>query len=365
MNTEAKVRVMLVDDSAVIRGFLARFLSESPDVEIVASVYNGKQALETIEGKNIDVVILDIEMPIMDGIEALPKILEKSPITQVIMASTLTQKNADITFKALQMGAKECLAKPTSAGEMTSAENFKNELINKTLSLGRRAQAKRRRSNDNMSVVQRPQGSAVNLVDKTRLFHGPFKALAIGSSTGGPQALFEVLSPFRGGGFNYPIFITQHMPPTFTKILAENIEKKISVPSFEAEDGMAVTDGNIYVAPGDYHMHLESNQMEKRIKLSQDPPENYCRPAVDAMLRSLSAAYGHSLLTLILTGMGHDGLHGAKALFEKKGVILAQDEETSVVWGMPGAVVKEGVCHKILPVGSIGVEAKRIMERGL
>lgn len=379
MSSEPKIRIMLVDDSAVIRGFLARFFAEDSEIEIVASVTNGQQAIDAFKRYDpIDVVILDIEMPVMDGITALPEILKVSPHTQVIMASTLTQKNAAVTFKALSIGASECLAKPTSTGEMTTTSFFKVELLEKTRSLGRVAQTKRGalapvpKPAVATSVSQSQQSSQVHpsqssVASARSVYKGPFRAVGIGSSTGGPQALVKVLGDLANtkDHRNYPIFITQHMPPTFTKTLADNIQDKTGIPCVEAEDGMSVANGHAYVAPGDYHMHVVKGAGGMTIRLSQDPPENYCRPAVDVMYRSLIEVYGNQFLSVILTGMGSDGLKGAQTLTEKQGVVIAQDEQTSVVWGMPGAVSEAGICYDILPLERIGEKINMIMNKGV
>jgi len=358
-------RVMVVDDSAVIRGMLTKTLEADKLVEVVASVSNGQMALSTLGRKEIDVVVLDIEMPVMDGLTALPKMLELKPDLQVIMASTLTRQNAEISMRALDLGAKDYIPKPTTGGEIYSAEGFKRELTEKVKVLGRNARGGRAATP--RVIQQRPAagttaGAAPQAKPETKsttiqLRQGaitPPEVLAIGSSTGGPQALLEVMKNFADNRFTLPILITQHMPPTFTTLLAEHITRVIKRPCVEAKEGDRVVPGSVYVAPGDYHMTVKRDQDGCSIHLAQDPPENFCRPAVDPMLRSMAAAYGARMLVVILTGMGSDGCNGSKAVVEAGGSVVAQDEATSVVWGMPGAVATAGLCSAVLPLNQIG-----------
>ena len=360
------IRVLVVDDSTVIRGLLSRSLDSDPGIKVVATAPNGKAAIDEVTRTEIDVVVLDIEMPVMDGMTALPQLLAARPGMQVIMASTLTLKGASISMKALSKGAADYVPKPSSTGEVNSAEDFKRELISKVKSWG--AVARRRRG----SAARQP-GEALGSSPARRFPAGPIKlrdvptlfrpdCLAIGSSTGGPQALFKVFQ-MMGKVTNLPIFVTQHMPATFTTILAEHLAQACGMPAAEAKDGEPVIPGRIYVAPGDFHMtvHLEGGR--KVLRLDKDPPENFCRPAVDPMLRSLAKAYGGKVLAVILTGMGQDGLKGGQALAAAGGVIAAQDEATSVVWGMPGSVASSGLCSAVLPLSDIGPYVRKAISR--
>ncbi len=351
-------RVMVVDDSAVIRGLLTRALETDPQIQVVASVGDGRMALNALKRHDIEVAVLDIEMPVMDGLTALPQLIAAKPDLKVIMASTLTRRNADISMRALAAGAADYVAKPGSAA-LTSADAFKRELLEKVKVLG---QAQRNAAGSALptraiqaapsreAAVRRPpvrpitlRGAAVE----------PFDALAIGSSTGGPQALFRLLGGLKGA-ITRPIFITQHMPPTFTTILAEHITRSTGCAAAEAVDREAVQPNRVYVAPGDFHMVIEVPSGGGRIlRLTKEPPENFCRPSVDPMLRSLAQSYGRRLTCVILTGMGQDGLRGGEAVIAAGGTLLAQDEATSVVWGMPGAVSNAGLCSAVLPLAEI------------
>jgi two-component system chemotaxis response regulator CheB len=357
--SSGQIRVMVVDDSVVIRGFLTRFIESGPGLKVVASAYNGQMALEIMAQIALDVIVLDIEMPVMPGLTALPLILKKDPDVQVIMASTLTQANAAITFKCLEMGAAECLAKPTAA-ELGGASAFREDLVNKVRELGELAHRRRggisgiRRKNTPLPPV--PQ--RIQLRPEMPRFVPD--VIAIGSSTGGPQSLMQFFGSLKGS-FRQPIFITQHMPPTFTTMLAEHIAKQSGYPCCEAAEGGTVTRGTIYVAPGNYHMTIKNAGSEKVISLNQAPPENFCRPSVDPMLRSLMLAYGPKILAVIFTGMGTDGLKGCQEIVNKGGVVIAQDEATSVVWGMPGAVAKAGICTRVLPLGQMADAVREYM----
>jgi two-component system chemotaxis response regulator CheB len=356
----------VVDDTHVIRGLLSRSLDSDPGIKVVATASNGKSAIEEVKRTEVDVVVLDIEMPIMDGMTALPELLAARPGIQVIMASTLTLKGASISMKALSKGAADYVPKPTSTGEINSAEEFKRELTSKVKSWG--AVARRRRGSAARAATEPAVGSAarrfpvgpVKLREAPTLFRP--ECIAIGSSTGGPQALFKVFQ-MMGKVTNLPVFVTQHMPATFTTILAEHLGQASGMPAAEAKDGEPVTAGRIYVAPGDFHMTVQVDGTRKVMRLDKNPPENFCRPAVDPMLRSLAKAYSGKVLTVILTGMGQDGLRGGQELSAAGGVIAAQDEATSVVWGMPGAVANAGLCSAVLPLSDIGPYVRKAISR--
>lgn len=357
----APYRIMLVDDSAVIRGLYTKVISAEPDIEIVASVGDGEMALRALERNDIEVAVLDIEMPRMDGLTALPKLLKINPNLQIIMSSTLTLKNADISLRAMQAGAKDYIPKPTTTGALVSAADFKRELVQKIKVLGA---ARRKVSGGKapsvaqpvrFSADRRPAAAApvakpaARIALRTDTNRQQPEAIAIGSSTGGPQALMKVLGNLRRD-LPQPIFITQHMPATFTPILAEHLSRASGWDCREGKDGEVVTPNRIYLAPGNYHMVIEVEGGRKIIRLNQNPPENFCRPSVDPMLRSLAKAYGSRLLVLMLTGMGKDGQAGSEVAVQAGGTVAAQDEETSVVWGMPGAVATAGLCSAVLPL---------------
>ena len=366
------IRVMVVDDSAVIRGLLTRTLEADPDIAVVASVGNGQMAISALGRADTDVVVLDIEMPVMDGLTALPHLLKTSPDVKVIVASTLTQKNAQISLKALSAGASDYVAKPSSS-QLNAASDFKRELVDKVKALGRARRGARQRAGGaapasaktelpfRPPVSKTPSGPAPIVLRKPS--NVPPSVIAIGSSTGGPQALFAVLGALPAS-LQLPILITQHMPPTFTTILAQHITKVANRPASEAVEGEVIKPGHIYLAPGDFHMRVETSGTDRVLRLSKDPPENFCRPAVDPMLRSIAQVYGPAVLTVILTGMGSDGAKGGQTIVAAGGTVLAQDESTSVVWGMPGAAAAAGICSAILSLSDIAPNIVRLAAGG-
>lgn len=359
-------RVMVVDDSAVIRGLLTRALEKDSLIKVVASVGNGEAAIKALDRYDIEVIILDIEMPVMDGLTALPKLLAAQPGVQVIMASTLTRKNAEVSLRALQAGAADYLPKPSSTSELTGADAFQRELVEKVKALAKAARPSRPAVSRAVDSAA-PRVPAAGLYPKRTITLRKASAalpriIAIGSSTGGPQALLEVLREMAAS-IKLPILITQHMPATFTTLLAEHIERATGVPCAEGKDGEPINPGRIYLAPGNFHMIAERVGTGSVIRLNQDPPENFCRPAVDPMLRSMAKIYGSSLLTIILTGMGSDGQKGATEVVQAGGTVIAQDEATSVVWGMPGAVATSGLCSAVLPIKEIGPSVRKLVMR--
>lgn len=372
-NTENPIRVMVVDDSAVVRGLVTRMLEANSDISVVSSVGNGKMAVDSIKRHEIEVVVLDIEMPVMDGLTALPLLLEYDKSVRVIMASTLTARNADISMKALSAGAVDYIPKPSSSRELSGGQDFAVELVEKVITHGNERR-KIKGAPTKESVLKRPAAKPVILKGAPkqtsdiviRAANLKFKPdiIAIGSSTGGPQALFTLLKGLKGK-VGQPILITQHMPATFTKILAEHINKMSGWDCQEGADGQVIEAGKVYLAPGDFHMVVESKGTSKVLRLNQDPPENFCRPAVDPMLRSISAAYGSKVLTVILTGMGSDGMKGGKVIVENGGDVVAQDEKTSVVWGMPGAAAQAGICSAILPLEEIAPHVVKVASGGM
>jgi len=355
-------RVMIVDDSAVIRGLMSKWLGEDPAIQIVGTAGNGEMALLSMSRYDPEVIILDIEMPVMDGLTALPKIFQINPKVKVVMASTLTKRNAEISMKALSLGASDYVSKPDSKREVASSQSFQEELISKVVSI---AAASRLRNNgevyigEKSSLIDKQFMSTMKtgkVIDKRRFSGNKTSILAIGSSTGGPQALLVVLKNL--GKVNVPIVITQHMPPTFTKILAKNLSQSTGLDCKEAEDGDILENGKAYLAPGGYHMTVVEKNGRKIIALDQEPAENFCRPSVEPMFRSLIDIYGSEVFAIMLTGMGHDGLEASGKLVEVGGTLIAQDEETSVVWGMPGAVSRAGLCSGIYPLNQIGTKVK-------
>jgi two-component system chemotaxis response regulator CheB len=336
---------MLCDDSTVIRGALARILEADPEIEVVAKVANGQEAVNAIRDARADVVVLDIEMPVMDGMTALPLLLRADAGVRVIMASTLTTRGADIALRALRLGAADYIPKPSSIGTV-SDDSFRRELLEKVKGLARQRRRASQPSAPRTPLALRPVPAF------------PARLLAVGSSTGGPQALFTLVQGL-GRALSVPVVMTQHMPATFTPILAEHLTKIGLMPCAEARDGESLLPGRIYLAPGDKHLLVEGSRAALRARLSEDPPENFCRPSVDPMLRTAAAACEGRVLVAMLTGMGRDGLEGTKRVVEAGGAAVAQDEASSVVWGMPGAIAQAGLCHAVLPLPKI---APRLLE---
>jgi two-component system chemotaxis response regulator CheB len=328
---------MVCDDSVVIRGAVARMLEAEPGVQVVARVANGQSALDELKRTPADVVVLDIEMPVMDGMTALPLLLRADPGLKVIMASTLTTRGADIALRALRLGAADYVPKPSA---VTGDTAFRRELVEKVKGLGRMRHRVAAPAHAAPPIRLRPASIV------------PPRLLAVGSSTGGPQALFTLVQGL-GKTLNVPVVLTQHMPATFTAILADHIGKLGGMPCAEAKDGDKLAANRIYLAPGDRHLLIDATRDGLRARLTSDPPENFCRPSVDPMLRSAAAACDGRVLVAMLTGMGQDGLAGTRRVIDAGGTAVAQDEATSVVWGMPGAVAQAGLCHAVLPLPRI------------
>jgi two-component system chemotaxis response regulator CheB len=331
------VRVMVCDDSVVIRGAVARMLEADPAVQVVARVANGQMALDTLKRVPVDVLVLDIEMPVMDGMTALPLLLRADPGLKVVMASTLTTRGADIALRALRLGAADYVPKPSA---VQGDESFRTELLAKVKGLARLRRRAIQPVPDTVPLALRPGPMATP------------RLLAVGSSTGGPQALFTLVQGL-GKTLPVPVVMTQHMPATFTPILAEHISKLGAMPCAEARDGEMLQASRIYLAPGDQHLLVEAGRVGLLARLNSGPPENFCRPSVDPMLRSAATACDGRVLVTMLTGMGQDGLAGTRSVVAAGGSAVAQDEATSVVWGMPGAVAQAGLCHAVLPLPRI------------
>jgi len=343
------VRVMVVDDSTVIRGLLGRIIDGQPDMRVVCSAPNGRSALDLLRHREVDVVLLDIEMPEMDGLEALPRILEMRPGIRVVMASSLTQRGAQVTLKALALGAADYVAKPSALQASRGMEAISAELVAKVRALGHAARAVRRAKAAPEPAVSGSDLAAPAPHDPA----DPFRVLAIASSTGGPNALSAVLGGLPRD-YPLPILVVQHMPPLFTAALAERLQRETGRPCAEARHGERLLPGRTYVAPGDHHATVASaGDGAAVLRLDGGPPENYCRPSADPMLRTVAAVFGPGVLALVLTGMGEDGLRGCREVAARGGRVVVQDEATSVVWGMPGAVANAGLASAVLPLARI------------
>jgi two-component system, chemotaxis family, protein-glutamate methylesterase/glutaminase len=355
------IRVMIVDDAAVVRRLLSRWIDAEPDLAVAATLRTGREAVDQIETINPDVVVLDVEMPELDGISALPLLLRKKRNLIVIMASALTRRCAEVSLRALSLGAADYVPKPETATDAPTSAAFQRELIEKIRSLAERdrARMKRRTSDLAKTLLER------EAVESPAFALRPFarvlpQALVIGSSTGGPQALTTLIQQLAATLDRAPILITQHMPPTFTTVLAEHLARISGRHVREAEHGEPVVAGNVYIAPGGRHMRVARARSGVSIVLGDDPPINFCKPAVDPLLASASATWEGGTLALILTGMGADGTDGAHKIVAAGGSVIAQNEATSAVWGMPRAVAHAGLCSAVLPLPEIALVVNRL-----
>jgi len=331
------VRVLIVDDSVVVRKLLCDALASAKEIEVAGTASSGVIALAKIPQLNPDVITLDIEMPGLNGIETLVEIRKLYPKLPVIMFSTLTERGAAITMEALSLGASDYATKPSNTSSLTNAiDQVRQELVAKILSLVARR---------NRAVPTPPPVSPA----KRAAGNQRIDILTIGTSTGGPNALLSVI-PHLPADFPVPVVLVQHMPPLFTRLLADRLNACSELSVREGEDGEAIKPGEVWVARGGYHLTVARKGTRVVLNLNQEPPENSCRPAVDVLFRSVAATYGPNVLGVVMTGMGADGARGAMHIREAGGWIVVQDEASSVVWGMPGAVVGAGAADKICPL---------------
>jgi two-component system chemotaxis response regulator CheB len=369
---------MVVDDAVVVRGLIVRWVESEPGLEVVAALRSGREAIAQIEHADPDVVILDVDMPDMDGITALPRLLAAKPDLVVIMASTLTRRNAEISLRALALGAADYIPKPETTREVTTSESFRRDLVEKIRALGLRRKCPPEHVQEAAPVVVRPMVMPVGEplpaasierapdnededVIKLRPFPPiPPRILLIGASTGGPQALNAVVAKLNRVIDDAPILIVQHMPPTFTTIFAEHLSRASGRIVREGVDGEPVRAGRIYIAPGGRHMRVDRRGGEATIAIVDGPMVNFCKPSVDPLFSSAAEVWGAKCLALVLTGMGCDGTNGAAELVAAGGAVIAQDEATSVVWGMPGSVTHAGLCSSVLPLDRIAPAVIRL-----
>jgi two-component system chemotaxis response regulator CheB len=396
------IRILLVDDSEVIRFLLTKSLERDPDLKVVAVANNGIEAIELAKQHKPDVILLDIEMPQMDGLTALPKILQASPQSQVIVVTGGSRDGAAAAIESLGKGAREFILKPGAEGA-AKAQDFNEDVRLKIKAImGGKSQpdakptplptaypapiysaapvttkppsaletlrkmAREEKSSApttattaataaTVATVATPTPATVDAAsDKKK--QAAVTAVVIASSTGGPEALIQIFKRLHGQLTHLPIFITQHMPPVFTAALAEHISRHGNRPCKEAVDGENPVAGITYIAPGGYHLILQKVGTRVVLRLTQDPPINSCRPAADPMFASASAAYRDGLLSVVLTGIGQDGLNGARTVVENGGALIAQSKETCVVYGMPRAVAEAGICDVVLPLEAIAQE---------
>ena len=359
----ARISVLVVDDSVVIRRLVTTVLEADPDITVVGTAPNGRIALDKLNQVAPDCVTMDVEMPGLDGIETVRELRKTHPRLPVVMFSTLTERSASATLDALAAGASDYVCKPANVGSVPQAmESVRSQLIPKIKALCPGVLPVRRPAP--ALAPRRPQapGTVAGTVPAAPP-SGRVDVLAIGSSTGGPDALAEVL-PALPRDLAVPVVITQHMPPVFTRLFAQRLDAKCALEVKEAEEGDAVVPGRVLIAPGGRHLEVVRRGAAVVAHLTDAPPENYCRPAVDVMLRSAVKVYGGGVLTVVLTGMGSDGARGAEVVRRAGGDVLAQDEATSVVWGMPGAVTQAGLATRVLPLQQVAREIATVVGRG-
>jgi two-component system, chemotaxis family, protein-glutamate methylesterase/glutaminase len=343
------ISVLVVEDSVVVRRMIVDALATEPGIEVVGTAANGKIALSKVDQLKPDIVTLDIEMPIMDGLEALRELRKTHPRLPVIMFSTLTQRGAAATLDALAAGASDYVTKPANVGSVTTSTiTIREQLVPRIHVLGGKGKAAPQRNVGLPARPTTPPPTAVRLAAS-----GPApRVIAIGASTGGPDALARLLAVIPAG-LPVPILVVQHMPPVFTKMFAERLDRQSPLRVVEAQDGVPVEPGVVYIAPGERHMLVVPRGNAVVTRLNDAPPENSCRPAVDVLFRSVARIYGRSALATVLTGMGQDGRRGGAELREAGAEVVAQDEASSVVWGMPGAIVNNGLASAVLPLDQI------------
>lgn len=356
----AVVKVLVVDDSAVVRRIVATTLESEPDVEVIGTARNGQHAVAQVEQLRPDVVVLDVEMPVLDGLATLPKLHELCPHLPVVMYSTLTERGASATLEALDRGAVDYATKPTMvANQDEAAMAIKRDLVPLVRTWGRIGQARRGRNGTAPTALRSPARSLSEAGSPPPTLRSapprrplPVAAVVVGSSTGGPNALAQVI-PLLPSTLPVPVLIVQHMPEVFTKLLAERLDARSSVPVREAQQDEVIEPGTVYIAQGGTHLAVHRLNGRAVIECADGPAENFCKPAVDVLFRSAVEVWDGQLLAVMLTGMGNDGLEGSRAVVAAGGTVLAQDEETSVVWGMPGAVARAGLASDLLPLPAV------------
>lgn len=351
------IRVLIVDDAVMVRSRLSKILSADAEIEVVGVAATGQIALAKVAQLNPDVVILDVEMPDLDGLQILSRIRQADPHLPVIMFSAMTTTGATATLDALTLGASDYVTKPSQLGSVDNVTQYLHDtLIPKIKALSKKAVQQ-----DNRSLPTVPAATAP-IIPRPRPPQAMVDMVAIGVSTGGPNALATLLSDLPPN-FPVPIAIVQHMPPMFTKLLAERLSTKCPLPVQEAIADTTLRPGTIWIAPGDHHLRVKRVNSSVQLMIDQTPPQNSCRPSVDVLFESVAQVYGDRALGVILTGMGQDGLRGCQSIRACNGQILAQDEESSVVWGMPGFVVNAGLADAVLPLDQLMAEIWRRVSR--
>jgi two-component system chemotaxis response regulator CheB len=347
-------RILIVDDSVVIRQLLREVLASDPQLEVAGVAANGRIALAMLDQLSPDLVTLDVEMPVLDGLETLKQLRQSHPRLPVIMFSTLTARGAEATIESLSFGASDYVTKPANVGSVTVAkERIREQLIPKIKALCKLTPE----TPIALSVRLRPS-APIPAPSRQQQRASTVDVVAIGCSTGGPNALAEVL-PNLPANLAVPVVVVQHMPATFTRFLAQRLDTICALRVREAVSGEPLQPGTIWIAPGDFHLKVVRSTAGLQLLTEQSPPENSCRPSVDVLFRSIAGAYSGSVLAVVLTGMGQDGLRGCKELYAVGAHIVVQDEASSVVWGMPGFIAREQIADRVLPLPEIGPEITR------
>ncbi len=354
MHDSTKKRVLVVDDAVVVRKALADAISLDPALEVCGTAPNGRIALAKFSSLKPDMVLLDIDMPEMDGLETVRELRRLGTTVPIIIFSTLTERGVSATLEALSLGATDYVTKAGNVDTLATSEAVSRELVPRIRALCGLPE---------LALASLPEEVVKFPASKARPIHRAAlpvtpHVIAIGVSTGGPDALATLL-PSLPAGLGVPIVIAQHMPPTFTSLLAVRLSAKSAIPVRECQSGELLTPGCVFIAPGDFHMVVENREGIIRLRTHRGDKENFCRPSVDVLFRSVAEAYGPRALAVVLTGMGRDGLRGCEALQGRGARILVQDEASSVVWGMPGLVARAGLADRILPLREIGPEIVR------
>jgi two-component system chemotaxis response regulator CheB len=356
--TNARASVLIVDDSVVARGLFSRWISENPRLEVAGLAGDGLNAVRMAARFQPDLIVLDLDMPVMDGLTALPEILQVSPKSCIVIASSLTARSARLSLQCLSLGATDIQPKPDSNRDLTMSLSFRHELIAKLEGLiGANTMAARRRK-PTAPEQQAAPAAAMRLsrdpAPPSLRFETVPRLIVIGASTGGPRAIATVLQGMAEACQRVPVIVVQHMPSVFTASLAAQLRTRLERPVREAVHGEIPVAGTVFIAPGGQHLRLARSEGQIRMLLDDSPPVKFCRPSVDVTFSDAAHMYGASAVGVVLTGMGNDGLAGAQLLHQAGATIIAQDEATSVVWGMPGAVCREGLAQHVMPVDQIG-----------
>ncbi len=359
------INVLVVDDSIISRSLICRWLENLDDIKVVGTAADGRAAIQMVARTPVDIVLLDIEMPILDGLSALPEILRTRPSIKIIMASSLTRRNAQITLRALELGAVDYITKPSGSDHMLVGNDFRTKMIEKIRTFGgsdhkTTSLSQYPRKKITPESIELPQHTPRDIVAHRKVKFSPSAVphiIAIGCSTGGPNALNEFCRLIEKP-LPVPVVVVQHMPPIFTDILAQQLHRTHNLPCTEARSGDILQAGHIYLAPGDHHMRICADGQTRVIAVTQDEPINFCRPAVDPLFNSIAEVYGSNALGIVLTGMGRDGLRGATTLHGCGSKIIVQDEQSSIVWGMPGAVAKAGLADSIGTIAELVLSVK-------